>query len=99
MKKIGIFTLLFLWFCLAACRTLPEVRYTAPATGSEKDTQGMVAAGTELKPTNINWYAVLFYGSLVCFALYLFFRNEGGEDKDGDGMEDTIDPPAGITGP
>jgi len=98
MKKLGIFTLLFLWFCLASCRTLPEVRYTAPADGSAKDSHGIIAAGSELKPININWYAVLFYGSLVCFALYLFFRNEGGDDKDGDGIEDSSETPPGITG-
>lgn len=99
MKKIGFFTLLFLWFCLASCRVLPEVQYTAPADGSAKDVHGALPAGPLLKPTNINWYALLFYGTLVCIALYMFFKNEGGDDKDADGIEDsTEEPPKGLTG-
>jgi len=99
MKKIGFFTLLFLWFCLASCRIVPEVHYTAPADGSAKDEHGAYAAGPLIKPTHINWYAVLFYGSLICFALYLLFKNEGGDDKDNDGIEDsTEEPPKGSTG-
>jgi hypothetical protein len=98
MKKIGFFTLLFLWFCLASCKIIPEVHHTAAADGSSKDEHGAIAAGPLLKPININWYAVLFYGTLICFALYLAFKNDGGDDKNNNEIDDSSEPPPGITG-
>lgn len=75
---------------LTACKTVPTVKYSPPLNG-QKDPNGLVSAGEPLKPIDVNWYAVLFYASLVLWAVWFYFRNEGGEDMDHDGMQDSIE--------
>lgn len=75
---------------LTACKTVPTVKYSPPLNG-QKDPNGLVSAGEPLKPIDINWYAVLFYASLVLWAVWFYFRNEGGEDMNHDGIQDSIE--------
>lgn len=75
---------------LTACKTVPTVKYSPPLNGKE-DPQGLVPAGETLKPIDINWYAVLFYTTLVLWAIWFYFRNEGGEDMNHDGMQDSTE--------
>lgn len=84
---IVILTSLFLF----ACKSYSTVRYTPPITidGVPQESQDVVAAGQPLQPVEINWYGVLFYSSLILFALWLFFKGDGGEDKNHNGIEDS----------
>jgi hypothetical protein len=79
---------LFISSCLFACKTVPTVKYSPPLKGQE-DPQGLVPAGEPLTAIDINWYAVLFYATVVLWLIWLYFRNEGGEDKNHDGFIDT----------
>ena len=81
---------LFISLCLFACKTVPTVKYSPPLKGQE-DPQGLVPAGESLKPIDINWYAVLFYSTIVLWAIWLYFRNEGGEDMNHDGIQDSTE--------
>jgi len=81
---------LFLSLCLFACKTVPTVKYSPPLKGQE-DPDGLVPAGETLSAIDINWYAVLFYGTIILWAIWLYFRNEGGEDKDHDGFQDSTE--------
>lgn len=75
---------------LTACKTVPTVKYSPPLKGQE-DPDGLVPAGEPLAPIEINWYAVLFYTTLVLWAIWFYFRNEGGEDMNHDGMQDSTE--------
>lgn len=87
MKNI---TSILCLFFLTACKTVPTVKYSPPLKGQE-DPQGLVPAGEPLTPIEINWYAVLFYTTLVLWAIWFYFRNEGGEDMNHDGIQDSVD--------
>ena len=94
MKNItSILCLLF----LTACKTVPTVKYSPPLNGQE-DPQGLVPAGEPLTPIEMNWYAVLFYATLVLWAVWFYFRNEGGEDQDHDGFVDKSDVKSVVEG-
>lgn len=75
---------------LTACKTVPTVKYSPPLKGQE-DPQGLVPAGEPLAPIDVNWYAVLFYTTLILWAVWFYFRNEGGEDMNHDGIQDSIE--------
>lgn len=75
---------------LTACKTVPTVKYSPPPKGQE-DPQGLVPAGEPLAPIDVNWYAVLFYTTLILWAVWFYFRNEGGEDMNHDGIQDSIE--------
>jgi hypothetical protein len=75
---------------LIACKTVPTVKYSPPIKGQE-DPEGLVAAGEPLTPIDINWYALLFYATIILWAIWFYFRNEGGEDMNHDGIQDSTE--------
>jgi hypothetical protein len=53
----------------------------------EAQTEVQLPVGTEVKMSRVNWYALLFYLTII-FGLAWYYLQGKGEDKDGDGFVD-----------
>lgn len=57
----------------------------------EKETEAVLPKGTEVVISRINWYAILFYSTIIIAALYYYMSGKW-QDKNNDGYEDDEEP-------